>query len=266
MLVDTHCHLGDARFDDDRDDVVDSARSAGVGHVIVVADSEPTTRSALELATLYGLSATAGVHPHVADSWTDEIAESIERSIVDPRVVAVGETGLDYHYDNSPRQVQRSVFAAQLELAAKHAKPVVVHSRSADEDMAAMLRDSDARVVLHSFSSGESVLEVGLERGDYISFSGMVTFRSWNGADAVRAVPLDRILAETDAPYLAPVPHRGKRNEPAFVLEVANRLAELKEVDVGWLCDQTTANAARCFGPRVTLQPITTYHDQEDPN
>ncbi len=256
MLVDTHCHLGDARFDDDRDGVVERARAVGVGHIVVVADSAPATTRALELAQQYGLSATAGVHPHEASSWNEEVAEFVERSLMDPRVVAVGEAGLDYHYDNSPRDVQRDVFAKQLELAAKHDKPIVVHSRSADEDTAAMLRDSDARAVLHSFSAGPDVLDVGLERNDYVSFSGMVTFRSWDGIAATTSVPLNRLLVETDAPYLAPVPHRGKRNEPAFVRETAAKLARLRDVDLEELCSRTTANAADCFGPRVTLQPI----------
>jgi len=165
----------------------------------------------------------------------------------------VGEAGLDYHYDRSPRDKQREVFARQLELAVQCDKPIVVHGRSADDDLAAMLRDSDAKAVLHSFSAGPAVLEAGLARGDYISFSGMVTFRSWEGAATVASVPLDRLLVETDAPYLAPVPYRGKRNEPAFVRQVAERLAELRTMTVEDLEAHTTANAARCFGRRVTL-------------
>jgi TatD DNase family protein len=256
VLVDTHCHLGDARFDDDRSEVVEGARASGVGHVIVVADSEPATRQAIELAGVYGLSATAGVHPHEASSWDESVADRIDRLLEDPRVVAVGEAGLDYYYDNSPREAQRAVFARQLELAARHDMPIVVHCREADDDLAGMLRDSDARAVLHSFSAGPAVLKVGLDRGDYISFSGMVTFRSWDGADAVEAVPMSRLLVETDSPYLAPVPHRGKRNEPAFVHHVAARLAELKGVETEELAAVTTGNAARCFGPRVTLVTV----------
>jgi TatD DNase family protein len=255
VLVDTHCHLGDALFDPDRDDVVERARTAGVRHVVVIADSDGATLKAMELASHYGLSATAGVHPHVASTWNDAVARRIECAVADPRVVAVGEAGLDYHYEHSPRDVQRMVFAKQLELAALVSKPIVVHSRSADHDMVAMLRDSNATAVLHSFSAGPDVLQAGLDRGDYISFSGMVTFKSWSDLEAVNAVPRNRILVETDAPYLAPVPHRGKRNEPAFVLHVAAKLAELRGIPSDELGAQTTANAARCFGPRVTLQP-----------
>ena len=222
---------------------------------MVIADTLAATTRAIELANEHGLSATAGVHPHAATSWTSQVAQAIERAVGDPIVVAIGEAGLDYYYDNSPREVQRKVFAAQLELAARCDLPIVVHSRDADDDMVALLKDSDATVVLHSFSSGNDVLQAGLDRGCYISFSGMVTFRNWRNVDAVRAVASDRILVETDAPYLAPVPYRGQRNEPAFVARVAAKVAELRGVVVAELARQTTANAARCFGPRVTLQP-----------
>ncbi len=254
MLVDTHCHLGDARFDPDRDAVLQRAREAGVGHVIAIADSSPATRTAIVLSRTPGISATSGVHPHEASSWSPEVAAEIETMLDDPAVVAVGETGLDYHYDNAPRDVQRSVFAAQLRLASVHRLPVVVHARDADDDIAAMIRDWGSRipaVVLHSFSSGPRVVEAGMAIGAYFSFSGMVTFRNWKLADVVAACPADRLLLETDAPYLAPVPHRGKRNEPAYVRKVAARVAELRHLPVEELIAQTTANAGRCFGARV---------------
>lgn len=200
---------------------------------------------------MHGFSATAGVHPHEAKTWTPETAEAIAAALSDPSVVAVGETGLDYHYDFSPREAQRSAFEAQLALAAEAGKPVVVHSRESDDDMAAILRQSRAAIVLHSFSSGPKVFEAGMGIGAYFSFSGMVTFRNWALADRLAAVPLDRLLVETDAPYLAPVPHRGKRNEPAWVRDVAARVAEIRGEPAAFVAEQTTANAARCFGPRV---------------
>jgi TatD DNase family protein len=252
VLVDTHCHLADPRFDDDRDAVLERARAAGVQHVVIIADSVPNTERAVELANHYGQSATAGVHPHEAASWNPETAARIEALLDDPAVVAVGETGLDYHYDHSPREAQRRAFAAQLNLAAARGLPVVVHARSADEDIVAMLRDAGATVVLHSFSSGPTVLDMALQRGTYVSFSGMVTFRSWNDTRAVTEVSRDKILVETDAPFLAPVPHRGKRNEPAFVRDVAATVAELRSVPLNEIIDATTANAARCFGQRLT--------------
>ncbi len=252
VLVDTHCHLTDSRFDADRHAVLERAKEAGIAHVIVIADSVATTERAVRLARDFRLSATAGVHPHEASTWSPETAACIDAALDDPSVVAVGETGLDYHYDHSPRDVQRRAFAAQLELGGRHRLPVVVHSRSADHDMAAMLRDTEAAVVLHSFSAGPQVLDIALESGAYVSFSGMVTFRSWNDTRAVTEVSRDRILVETDAPYLAPVPHRGKRNEPALVREVAARVAELRDVALAEVAEQTTANAVRCFGHSIT--------------
>lgn len=252
MLVDTHCHLGAGQFDDDRADVVERARASGVEHVVVVADSEPATQQAIALADQFDFSATAGVHPHEASSWNAEVAAKIEEALEDPAVVAVGETGLDYHYDHSPRDRQRAAFAAQLEFGEKCDLPVVVHARSADEDVAAMLRDTRSTYILHSFSSGPLVLDTALAAGAYVSFSGMVTFNSWKDVDAVRAVPLDRLLIETDAPYLAPTPHRGRRNEPAFVREVARKVAELRGQDPEEIAERTTQNAVRCFGTRIT--------------
>jgi TatD DNase family protein len=255
VLVDTHCHLSDAAFDDDRGEVLARARAAGVGHVVVVADSLTATTAARALAAAAGLSATAGVHPHNASDWTPAAHDAVADALADPAVVAVGETGLDYHYDRSPRDAQRRAFEAQLGLAAARGKPAVVHAREADADMAAMLRAAAGPdgpvVVLHSFSAGADVLEAGLATGAYFSFSGMITFRSWSQADVVAACPADRLLVETDAPYLAPAPHRGKRNEPALVRRVAERLAELRGTTVADIERLTTSNAARCFGARI---------------
>lgn len=251
MLVDTHCHLGDARFHADRAAVVERAVAAGVGHCIVIADSASATEQAISLASRFGLSASAGIHPHEASSWTPGIADFLEESLNNPAVVALGETGLDYHYDFSPRETQREVFSRQLEIAERHGLPAVVHSRNADRDAIAIIRDSAATVILHSFCSGPDLLALALERGDYVSFSGMVTFNSWNDRDAVREVPEERILVETDAPYLAPVPHRGKRNEPSYVTLVAAKLAELRKVSLERIERETTENAIRCFGERV---------------
>lgn len=251
MLVDTHCHLADPQFDADRADVIARARTRGITHVIVIADSIPGTHRAIAVAEAYGLSATAGVHPHEAKTWSaaaeTEVAEALRR----PDVVAVGETGLDYHYDHSPRPAQRAAFESQLELGALAGKPVVVHAREADQDVAAMLRQTRATIVLHSFSSGPEVFEAGMSIGAYFSFSGMITFRNWTLTDRLIAVPPDRLLVETDAPYLAPVPHRGTRNEPAMVREVAARLGELRGQSPEAVADLTTTNAARCFGSRV---------------
>jgi len=254
MLVDTHCHLADAAFDPDRAEVVRRAAAAGVRHLVVVADSLATIGPATEVARAFGLSATAGVHPHAASSWDAGTAARIEAAAADPVVVAIGETGLDYHYEHSPRAAQRQAFEAQLALAARLRKPVVVHARDADSDMAdilaAMGREVPA-IVLHSFSSGPTVFAAGMGVGAYFSFSGMVTFRNWYHPEYVTSCPPDRVLVETDAPYLAPVPHRGERNEPAFTVETAARVAALRGESLETLMTQTTDNAVRCFGNRI---------------
>jgi len=254
VLVDAHCHLGDAAFDQDRDAVLARARAAGVGHVVVIGATldEAARAGALARATP-GLSATAGVHPHEAKSWSPDAERRLRELLADPAMVAVGETGLDYHSDHSPRDAQRRAFEAQLGIAAELRRPVVVHAREADDDMAALLRAA-ARgpVVLHSFSSGTQVFEAGMDVGAYFSFSGMITFKSWTLADRVAACPPDRLLIETDAPYLAPVPHRGARNEPAFVREVAAALARTRGATLEAVAASTTGNAVRLFGPRLT--------------
>jgi TatD DNase family protein len=253
VLVDSHCHLGDQAFAADRAEVVERAWAAGVGHLIVIGESPAATALGLELAAADSrISTTAGVHPHDARAWTDDTARWLSGALSDPRIVACGEIGLDYHYDHSPRPVQRTVFERQLELARDAGKPAVIHAREADADIAAMLRAQPAvPVVLHSFSSGIELFRVGMALGHYVSFSGMVTFRGWELDEAVREAPLDRLLVETDAPYLAPVPFRGKRNEPAWVGRVAERVAEVRGISVEELIAATGANARRLFGPRV---------------
>ena len=255
MLVDTHCHLGDAAFDADVAGVVARAVAAGVGHLVVVGESPEAAARALELAGGDPrISATAGVHPHVAARWDADLAAWLARAVGDPRVVAVGEMGLDYHYDHSPRDRQRLAFEAQLDLARAAGKPAVIHAREADDDVAAILAGHpDTVAILHSWSSGPVLLDAGLTLDHYFSFSGMVTFKSWAGDDAIRRIPAERLLVETDAPYLAPVPHRGKRNEPAFVIEVGKRIAEVRGVSFEEICETTTANAVRVFGRRVGI-------------
>jgi TatD DNase family protein len=173
----------------------------------------------------------------------------MRQALRDPRVVAAGEMGLDYHYDHSPRDRQWAAFDAQLALAAEADKPAIIHAREADADVAAMLTAHPrTRCILHSFSSGYDLLRVGVGLGHYVSFSGMVTFKSWHLDDAIRETPLDRLLIETDGPYLAPVPHRGRRNEPAYVRATAERVAAVRGLQPDELVAHTTANARRVFG------------------
>jgi TatD DNase family protein len=251
MLTDTHCHLADPAYDADRDEVLARAWAAGVARVVVIGESPAAADRALALAVAdRRLSATAGLHPHEASTWEPAVEQWLRERLRHPRVVAAGEMGLDYHYDHSPRDAQRRAFAAQLALAGEAGKPAVIHAREADEDVASMLREQPGvRAILHSFSSGPSLLRAGLALRHYVSFSGMVTFRSWRLDHAILETPLDRLLLETDGPYLAPVPHRGKRNEPAFVRHVAERIADLRGVTVEELIALTGANAVRVFGP-----------------
>lgn len=254
MLVDTHCYLADPAFAPDREAVLLRARAAGVEHVVVVGENPERAHEAMALAREHSwLSATAGLHPHEASRWNPSLEETIARHLADPVVVAAGEMGLDYHYEYSPREAQRTAFDAQLALARAAGRPAVIHAREADADVASALRAHPGTVaILHSFSSGPDLLQTALALGHYISFSGMITFRSWSLDAAIREVPSDRLLLETDAPYLAPVPHRGHRNEPAHVRRVAERLAEVRQVSVADLLTQTGQNARNVFGPRLT--------------
>ena len=253
MLIDTHCHLGDTAFDADRAEVVDRAFGAGVGHLVVIGESRAATELGLAMAAADPrISTTAGVHPHDASGWSDETAEWLAGILQNPRVVACGEIGLDYHYDHAPRDRQRDVFERQMALAHDAGKPVVIHAREADADVASILRTFPAvPAILHSFSSGSALFDAGMELGHWVSFSGMVTFRSWALDDLVRAVPEDRLLVETDAPYLAPVPHRGHRNEPAHVRLVAERVAAVRGVESADFIRSSGRNAAHVFGPRL---------------
>jgi TatD DNase family protein len=228
-----------------------------VAHVVAIGETPERAASAMALARDDPrVSATAGMHPHDAARWSPEVAAWLETAVQAPEVVAVGETGLDYHYDFSPRALQRAAFEAQLDLATRSGKPAVVHAREADADVAAVLRNHPRAVaILHSFSSGPELLHAALALGHYVGWSGMITFRNWTGTAQVAEVPLDRVLVETDAPYLAPVPHRGQRNEPAHLVHTAARLAVLLGRDPGEIAAQTTANAIRAFGPRLHSQP-----------
>lgn len=239
------------------------ASVAGVSHIVVIGDAVPSSERAIALAHgRAGLSASAGVHPHQASSWAADSGAWLREMLGRRAVVAAGEMGLDYHYHHSPRHVQRAVFDAQLGIAGEANRPAVIHAREADDDVVAMLRQHpQTTCILHSFSSGDAVLQAALERGDYLSFSGMVTFRSWSLDDAIRATPLDRLLLETDGPYLAPVPHRGKRNEPAFVRHIAGRIADVLGLPEHEVAAATTANAARLFGSRITSSILNSEED-----
>ncbi len=252
MLLDSHCHLGDKAFDADRAEVMERAWEAGLERLVIIGESPAATTLALQLADDEPrISVTAGVHPHDASSWSDGTTTWLRETLAHPAIVALGEIGLDYHYDHSPRDSQRLVFAAQLALAEELGLPAVIHAREADDDIASILRDYPSVVaIMHSFSSGLGLWRQAVAMGHYISFSGMVTFKNWTLDETVRETPLDRILIETDAPYLAPVPMRGKRNEPANVRHVANRVADVRGMDPAVLIERTGENAVRVFAMR----------------
>jgi TatD DNase family protein len=249
-LFDSHCHLTDERFAGEVEAVLARALSAAVARVVTVASSARDALAALHLARQgRGLWCTAGIHPHEAASADEAARATVAELATEPEVVAIGETGLDYHYEHSPRAVQRAVLDWHLELAAEVRRPVVVHCREADADLIAILRASPGVAgVLHCFSGGAALLEAGLEAGWYISFAGMVSFRNYAGADLVRAVPLNRLLLETDSPYLAPVPQRGRRNEPGFLPHIAQAVAALRGAPLDEVAVATFSNASRFYG------------------
>lgn len=257
-LVDSHCHLDDPRFDADRDAVVERALEAGVCRMLSIGSGNgpPDLEAAIRMAERYGpVLASVGVHPHDARKATPETWRRMEELLAHPKVVAVGEIGLDYYYDNSPRDCQREVFAAQLDLARNAGKPILIHTRDAWEDTWLLLEKhwggGAPGGVLHCFSGGPEEAARGVEQGFHLAFGGVLTFPK---ADKVRAAaaaaPAERLLVETDAPYLAPVPMRGRRNEPAYVAEIARRLAACRGVSADEVAEQTTANFERLFGLR----------------
>jgi TatD DNase family protein len=239
-VIDTHAHL-DAL--DDPASAIARAREAGVEQILAIGSGIDSTRATFAIAEGHdGVSVAAGVHPHQAAD-----GEPLD-GLLDERIVAVGEIGLDFYRDYAPRDVQRQVFAAQLELAQQQRKPVIIHSRAADDETAAALEHFSGTVVLHCFSS-PGLLPVALERGYYVSFAGNVTYpKAAELREAARAVPAERILAETDCPYLAPQPVRGKRNEPAYVVHTVASLAEARGDDPDGLARRIDDNAAAAFG------------------
>jgi TatD DNase family protein len=256
MLIDTHTHLDDTRYDGDREAMLARAREAGVETFITIGCDLATSRAAVELADRYPfVYASIGVHPHevrhIGDGWYDEFRRLAQH----PKVVAYGEIGLDYHYNYSPPKLQRERFREQILLARECRLPVIIHTREAQKDTIAILKEeqaADVGGVFHCFTGDAGLAKDGLDLGFYLSFSGVVTFQ--NAAmlrEIVKIVPTDRILIETDCPYLTPAPHRGKRNEPAYVRLVAETIASVKSASSPVSVDEvgrfTSANASRLF-------------------
>jgi TatD DNase family protein len=261
MFVDSHAHLDGKQFDSDREQVIARAREAGVQTMVAIGngDGPPTLDAGIQLAEKYPfIYATIGIHPHEARLADDAAYQTMERLARHPKVIAWGEIGLDYYYDHSPRDTQRQVFSRQMELAAAAKFPIVIHNRPSDgsdnawDDCLAMINQQWASNglggILHCFTGNWGQAKRALDMGFMISFAGNLTFpKAQQIRDAALEVPLDRILIETDCPYLAPVPHRGKRNEPSFVKETAGKLAELRGLSTEEVGEQTSRNFYNFF-------------------
>jgi TatD DNase family protein len=255
-FIDSHAHLADEAFDGDSDAVVARARQTGAAAIVCIGASIDQAHAAETVARRHAgvVFWTAGVHPHDAASF--DAARDLEtlRACMTRGAVAVGECGLDYHYDHSPRDVQRRVFAHQLALAKACDKPVVVHTREAEDDTRGMIVEAGqegVRGVLHCYTGSHALAQAALDVGWYVSFSGIVTFKKWTDDALIRLVPANRLLAESDAPYLAPVPHRGKRNESAWVTFTIAKLAAARDEPVAQVARQVTDNAKTLFSLHV---------------
>ena len=251
-LVDSHCHLDDHQFDADRDQVIERALSAGVERLMAIGtgDGPPDLEAGTRLAERYAfIYATAGVHPHEARKANPETFAELRKLAQHPKVLAIGEIGLDYHYDFSPRDIQRLVFVEQLRVAAEANKPIVIHTREAWADTTALLREHwKGRGIMHCFTGDAGQAREALDLGFHLSFGGVLTFpKAGNVREAAQITPEARLLVETDCPYLAPVPHRGKRNEPSFLPDTVRRLAEVRGVTPEAIAELTTGNFDELF-------------------
>lgn len=252
-LVDSHCHLDFPDFEGELDDVVARAGNAGVDYMMTICTHVTKFAQVRDVAERYAnMWCTVGIHPHNAEKEPDTSAETLMDLADDPKVVAFGETGLDFFYDHSPRERQERAFRAHIRAAREMGLPLVIHTRDADEDMVRILTDEHKKGafpgVIHCFSSGQALAEAVLALGLYVSISGIVTFKTAEALrETVKTVPLDRLLVETDSPYLAPVPFRGKRNEPAYTANTAAKVAEIKGLDPETLAQATTENFFRLF-------------------
>jgi len=256
-FIDSHSHLADPAFEPDRKSVIERARSAGARGVVCIGESIDAAGRARKIADDHPgfIWYTAGVHPHDASQFDRSRDIDAIREFVQSGAVAIGECGLDSHYDHSPRDLQRRAFAEQLSLALELRRPVIVHTREAEDDTRAMVMEAGSagvKGVLHCYTGSHALAEAALAVGWYVSFSGIVTFKKWDDDALIRLVPDDHILVESDAPYLAPVPNRGKRNEPAWVAATVARVANVRGVDAETFGRQITGNAARLFSLGVS--------------
>lgn len=253
MLFDTHVHLNADQFEEDIEQVIERANEAGVSKMTVVGFDEKTINKAMELTEKYDfIYAAVGWHPVDAIDLNQEYLNWIRDLASHPKVVAIGETGLDYHWDKSPKKAQKDAFRKQIQLAKEVKLPLIIHNRNADEDVVKILKEEKAEEtggIMHCFGGSIEIARACMDMNFYISFGGPVTFKNAKETkETAKEIPLERMLIETDAPYLAPHPYRGKRNEPAYVKLVAEEIARLKELDYEEVAHQTTKNAEKLFG------------------
>lgn len=251
MLIDTHAHLMVPEFDEDREAVIQRARDAGVGRIVTIGFDLPTSRAAIALASRHDdVYATVGIHPcHVAQAADDDFHE-IEALTAHDRVVGVGETGIDLYWDKTTLPAQQRAFRWHIDLGKRAGLPVIVHDRDAHTEVMDLLAEagaSDATVVLHCFTGDEAMARMAMASGYYAGFGGIVTFKNNTVLPVAAGIPMDRLLIETDAPYLAPVPHRGRRNEPAYAVRTAEAIAQARDMPLASLAQATSNNAGRVF-------------------
>ncbi len=253
MLVDSHCHLDFPDFASELDAIVARARDAGIGRMVTISTRVRKHAQVLAIAEKFpDVFCSVGTHPHYAHEELDIVARDLVAITKHPKVVAIGEAGLDYHYDNSPRDAQEQGFRQHIAAARETGLPLVIHSREADADMARILTEETGKgafpAVLHCFTGGRDLAFAAVEVGHYVSFTGILTFKnSQDLRDIAAALPAERVLVETDAPYLAPLPYRGKRNEPSYVVETTKVLADTRGVSAEEIARQTTENFYRLF-------------------
>lgn len=251
-LIETHCHL-DYLKAFPLEEILDKAWQSGVEKIITIAVEPANLETALAMATTHeNVYCTQGVHPHDSVKITDEDLVTVEKNAANPKVVAIGEIGLDYHYNNSPQDIQRSMFERQLDIASRINLPVVIHTRDADEDTLAILKNYSGKLkkkgVIHSYTSGKALAEYALSEGFKLGFNGIITFpKADNVREVLALTPITQILFETDAPFLTPVPHRGKENGPYFLLHVAQKICELKKITEDVLYPQVYRNTQELF-------------------
>ncbi len=257
-LIDSHAHLDFPQFDGDRKAVISRAREAGLTVIVNIGTNLTSSRASVALAEAYDfIYATVGIHPHDAETISQTALDELRALAHHPKVIAIGEIGLDYYRDYSPRSAQQRAFRDQLTLASSLGLPVVIHSRDAHDDVFAMLSDWEGPGVLHTYAAGPEYLDRVLDMNLSIGISGPVTFSSAESLrESVKRAPLDRLLIETDCPYLTPNPHRGKRNEPAYVKHVAETIAQVREESLGTIAAVTSQNARRLFELPESRHPI----------